>query len=116
MESPGTGIVATLTFKEDGIVKGVLEKIQILPAPATQRRHRTGSGGSMGSHIVASTIATGPAVGAVAGGVASRWPSMYGVIGNFSGSLYDTIQVTCPELVRGRWSAGSIHGFRSQDL
>jgi hypothetical protein len=87
--------MATLNFKEDGGVKGVLERLQ--PQPPSSRRLGSTSGG--GAVATAATVAD-------ATGVAGRLSSVYGVIGNFTGSMYDKIDVTCPELVG--WRSGSL--------
>ncbi|GIL44429.1 hypothetical protein Vafri_1905 [Volvox africanus] len=95
IQCPAAGLMASLTFKENGVVKGVLEKLQ----PQAQRRQRVASGGSI---LSAGGAAGGTAAAAVIGNASTslsgKMSSMYGVIGSFMGSLYDSIHVTCPEL------------------
>ncbi|GLC50425.1 hypothetical protein PLESTB_000378100 [Pleodorina starrii] len=87
IQCPSTGLMATLTFKEDGVVKGVLEKLQ------PQQQQQRGRQGSVSGGSGAAAAAAAAAVG-----VASRLASVYGTVGSFAGSLYDSIQITCPEL------------------
>ncbi|PNH01909.1 hypothetical protein TSOC_012159, partial [Tetrabaena socialis] len=69
VQCPATGLLACLAFKEEGAVKGSLEQQQRQGGQAGQAAARAGGGAPL-----------------------------YGALGSFSGSLHDTVRLTCPAL------------------